>query len=134
MIRNGLAATLPSRPASVGAIRSAAERFAASCRLSEEETEAIKTAVSEAATNAIVHGYGDLDGEVKLTAELSERHPSRPDHRRRTQDAPPSRNRRLCLGLPLMSTWADHLNIISPTPSGGTEIQMHFGASERAGP
>ena len=30
----------------------------------------IKTAVSEAVTNAVIHGYGDVVGEVKLTMAL----------------------------------------------------------------
>ena len=31
----------------------------------------IKTAVSEAVTNSIVHGYGDLDGEVTIEAVIA---------------------------------------------------------------
>ena len=37
-----------------------------------EELSDIKTAVSEAVTNAIVHGYPDTLGEVTLSAELND--------------------------------------------------------------
>lgn len=123
-----LAEGFPSCPASVGAIRSAVVNFAARGDFSDEKLEAIKTAVSEAATNAIVHGYGGGDGEVTLSAELSGEvlRIAIVDHghgmlpRRETHG--------LGLGLPLISTIADHLEIISPTAGGGTEVQMHFNA------
>ena len=35
-----------------------------------EELDDVRTAVSEAVTNAIIHGYGHTDGIVYLTAEL----------------------------------------------------------------
>ena len=35
-----------------------------------EELDDVRTAVSEAVTNAIIHGYGHADGIVYLTAEL----------------------------------------------------------------
>lgn len=37
-----------------------------------EEMEEIKTAVSEAVTNAIIHGYKNQSGMVRLSAELYE--------------------------------------------------------------
>ncbi len=40
---------------------------------SVDELSDIKTAVSEAVTNAIVHGYPDATGEVTLSAELDDR-------------------------------------------------------------
>ncbi|MBR0366692.1 MAG: anti-sigma F factor [Clostridia bacterium] len=36
-----------------------------------EEMDEIKTAVSEAVTNSIIHGYHDRDGMIELEAELS---------------------------------------------------------------
>lgn len=38
---------------------------------SVDELSDIKTAVSEAVTNAIVHGYPDGEGEVELSAEIT---------------------------------------------------------------
>lgn len=35
-----------------------------------EQINDIKTAVSEAVTNCIVHGYGEKDGKIKITATI----------------------------------------------------------------
>ena len=40
------------------------------CDPTVEETAAVKTAVSEAVTNAIVHGYRDSGGEVEMRLKL----------------------------------------------------------------
>lgn len=50
--------------------RSAAAAFALQCDPTVEEIAAIKTAVSEAVTNAIVHGYRDCEGMVELSMKL----------------------------------------------------------------
>ncbi len=38
-----------------------------------EELSEIKTAISEAVTNAIIHGYNDETGEVLITGEIEDR-------------------------------------------------------------
>ncbi len=53
-----------------GLSRSAAAAFALQCDPTVEEIAAIKTAVSEAVTNAIVHGYRDGSGDVEMTMRL----------------------------------------------------------------
>lgn len=50
--------------------RSVAAAFALQSDPTVEETAAIKTAVSEAVTNAIVHGYRDESGMVELHMKL----------------------------------------------------------------
>lgn len=50
--------------------RSAAAAFALQCDPTVEETAAVKTAVSEAVTNAIVHGYRDSSGFVEMLMRL----------------------------------------------------------------
>ena len=49
-----------------GFARSAAAAFAAQCDPTVQEIGEIKTAVSEAVTNAIVHGYRGKEGRVEL--------------------------------------------------------------------
>ena len=55
-----------SRSSNEGFARSAAACFAAQMDPTLNELEDIKTAVSEAVTNAIVHGYPDAIGTVTL--------------------------------------------------------------------
>lgn len=50
--------------------RSAAAAFALQCDPTVEEIAAVKTAVSEAVTNAIVHGYRDSSGDVEMVLRL----------------------------------------------------------------
>ena len=50
--------------------RSVAAAFALQCDPTVEETAAVKTAVSEAVTNAIVHGYRDSEGEIEMRLRL----------------------------------------------------------------
>lgn len=52
--------------------RSAAAAFAMQCDPTVEEMAAIKTAVSEAVTNAIVHGYRDSGGMIEMQLKLYE--------------------------------------------------------------
>lgn len=52
--------------------RSMAAAFALQCDPTVKETAAIKTAVSEAVTNAIVHGYRDSEGNVEMIMRLYE--------------------------------------------------------------
>lgn len=56
----------PSYSVNESFARSAAAAFAAAADPTVQEISEIKTAVSEAVTNAIVHGYRDTVGEVEL--------------------------------------------------------------------
>lgn len=47
--------------------RTAAAAFAAQCDPTVKEISEIRTAVSEAVTNAIVHGYRDCTGMIEMT-------------------------------------------------------------------
>lgn len=60
----------PALSRNEGLSRSAAAAFALQCDPTVEEIAAIKTAVSEAVTNAIVHGYRDRNGTVELLMRL----------------------------------------------------------------
>ena len=63
---NEVTLTFPSRSSNEGFARSAAACFAAQMDPTLNELEDIKTAVSEAVTNAIVHGYPDAIGTVTM--------------------------------------------------------------------
>lgn len=62
----------PSRSANEGYARSVAACFAAQLDPTLEEINDIKTAVSEAVTNAIVHAYPDSLGKIVMKLRLKE--------------------------------------------------------------
>ena len=64
--------SFPSRSANEGFARSAVAAFAAQADPTMDELADIKTAVSEAVTNCIVHAYPNVIGPVTLTAALQE--------------------------------------------------------------
>ena len=67
---NLMRVSFPSRSVNEGLSRSLAAAFVALADPTVEELCDIKTAVSEAVTNAIVHGYPDTLGVVYITAAL----------------------------------------------------------------
>ena len=69
---NEMKVTFLSRSANEGFARAAAACYAAQLDPTLDELADIKTAVSEAVTNAIVHAYPDRLGTVTLTVRLFE--------------------------------------------------------------
>lgn len=69
---NEMTLTFPSRSANEAFARAAVACFAAQLDPNLEELNDIKTAVSEAVTNCIVHAYPDRIGEIYIAAALSE--------------------------------------------------------------
>ena len=69
---NRVTLRFPSKSSNESFARSAAAAFAAQLDPTLDELEDIKTAVSEAVTNAVVHGYGDTIGMITMTVRLFE--------------------------------------------------------------
>ena len=69
---NSFQLEFPSRSANEGFARAAVACFAAQMDPTLNELEDIKTAVSEAVTNAIVHAYPDSIGKVVLKGKICE--------------------------------------------------------------
>ncbi len=67
---NEVTLQFPSQSSNEGFIRSAVACFAAQMDPTLNELEDIKTAVSEAATNAIVHAYPDRIGKVTVKVRI----------------------------------------------------------------
>lgn len=65
-IRNYIKLEFPSRSSNEAFARTAAMAFAAQLDPTMEELEDIKTAVSEAVTNCIVHAYPEALGRISL--------------------------------------------------------------------
>jgi stage II sporulation protein AB (anti-sigma F factor) len=68
--KNSMRLEFSSRSRNESFARAVISAFAAQADPTLEEINDVKTAVSEAVTNAIVHGYGNGDGVVTLEAAL----------------------------------------------------------------
>ena len=69
-VHNQVILEFPSRSANEGFARTTAACFAAQLDPTLEEVNDIKTAVSEAVTNAIVHAYPDTLGKIVLKLRI----------------------------------------------------------------
>lgn len=69
---NKVKITALSRSSNEGFLRSCVASFVAQCDPTVDELADIKTAVSEAVTNCIVHGYKDKIGDILVVCELFE--------------------------------------------------------------
>jgi stage II sporulation protein AB (anti-sigma F factor) len=69
---NRMRCSFPSCSVNEALARSVAASFSAQMNPTCEEVSDIKCAVSEAVTNAIVHGYRDSIGEIELILKLEE--------------------------------------------------------------
>ncbi len=124
----------PSRSSNEGFARAAAACFAAQMDPTLNELEDIKTAVSEAVTNAIVHGYPDSIGKVTLrlriwpgnVLELIVRDRGRgiPDVERARQPMfTTGGEERSGMGFTIMESFMDKLSVRS-APGQGTTVTM----------
>ena len=71
-VTNKFAMTVLSRSSNEGFARSCIAAFATQLDPTLEETSDIKTAVSEAVTNCIVHAYKEKLGNIYINAELTD--------------------------------------------------------------
>ncbi len=70
MIENEMKLTIPSRSANESFARVAVTAFFAQLDPTIDEIADIKTAVSEAVTNCIVHAYKETIGKIHITAQI----------------------------------------------------------------
>ena len=124
----------PSCSANEGFARSAAACFAAQMDPTLEELGDIRTAVSEAVTNAIVHGYPDSLGRITLRMRIYEDHLLELQVRDRgvgISDVERARQpmyttggeERSGMGFTIMESFMDKLTVRS-TPGEGTSVIM----------
>lgn len=122
----------PAVPLAVPAIRRSVAAVAEECGLSGVEVDNVRLAVSEAATNALLHGYRGEDGVIRVTADVVDGllHVVVADFGGGI--APRSDSEGLGLGLPIMSSVSRDVQVVSE--GRGTEIRLVFDcpASEAA--
>lgn len=142
-IENYCTLEFPSRSANEGFARAAAACFAAQLDPTLEEINDVKTAVSEAVTNAIVHAYPDTLGKVELKLRL---YPGNelelivrdwgvgiPDiEQARTPLFTTGNEERSGMGFTIMESFMDAVKVRS-TPGKGTTVTMRKRFALRAG-
>ena len=118
-------ARLPGTPLGVRALRHKMTALAADCGMDPDGVADVRLAVSEAATNAVMHAYAEADGELAVTAVVvgGELEIVIGDTGGGFDDARKSPG--LGVGLSIIATVAERLRIVS-IPEGGTEIHMAF--------
>jgi anti-sigma regulatory factor (Ser/Thr protein kinase) len=124
--------TYPPVAASIPRARNAVVEFARGAGCSEPQIDSLRLAVTEAVTNAVLHGFETEAGKIQLTiARVSDEvwvliaddgcgflHPRRRSHG-------------LGWGLALIADACDDFEI-AERASGGTELRMRFVHSELA--
>ena len=124
----------PSKSSNEGFARMAAAAFAAQLDPTLEELGDIKTAVSEAVTNCIVHAYPESVGRIRLRMRILEGEKleiSIQDWGRGIEDVDKAREplyttggeERSGMGFTIMESFADKLRVRS-RPGRGTTVTM----------
>ena len=142
-VENQVTLEFPSRSANEGFARAAAACFAAQLDPTLEEVNDIKTAVSEAVTNAIVHAYPDTIGRVTVKLRVREgnlleivvkdRGVGIADvERARTPLFTTGGEERSGMGFTIMESFMDTLKVRS-APGKGTTVTMGRRIARRAG-
>ena len=135
--------TFTSRSANEGFARAAAACFAAQLDPTLDEVADIKTAVSEAVTNAIVHAYPDTLGKIVVKLRLREDRSLEivvrdwgvgiPDvDQARTPLFTTGGEERSGMGFTIMESFMDALKVRSQ-PGKGTTVTMRKRIARRAG-
>ena len=117
----------PAEPASVARLRNALAEFAASGGLTGLRLSDVRTCVSEAVTNAVVHGYRDgrAPGTINVRGELGVDDLTVTVSDDGAGFAPRSDSPGLGLGLPMIGALTTSMSILA-SASGGTEVCMAF--------
>ena len=142
-VENQVTLDFPSRSANEGFARAAAACFAAQLDPTLEEVNDIKTAVSEAVTNAIVHAYPDTIGRVTMKLRVREgrlleivvkdRGVGIADvEQARTPLFTTGGEERSGMGFTIMESFMDTLKVRS-APGKGTTVTMGRRIARRAG-
>ena len=142
-IENQVTMEFPSRSANEGFARTAAACFAAQLDPTLEEVNDIKTAVSEAVTNCIVHAYPDTLGKVSMRLRMFEDNVLEivvkdwgvgiaDVEQARTPLFTTGDESRSGMGFTIMESFMDTLKVRS-TPEKGTTVTMARRIARRAG-
>lgn len=133
-MENYMKLEVPAKSCNESFVRAVVAAFSVQLDLSIEELADIKTAVSEAVTNSIVHGYANMKGVIKITCrviddyievEITDYGVGIEDIGAAMQPLFTSKPEceRSGMGFTVMQTFMDDLKVAS-TPGEGTIITM----------
>jgi len=139
---NYISIEFPSRSANESFARVSVACFAAQMDPTLNELEDIKTAVSEAVTNAIVHAYPETLGKVLVKAKICDGNVLEivvRDHGRGIADVEKARQpmfttggeERSGMGFTIMESFMDQL-VVRSVPNRGTTVIMRRKIAARA--
>lgn len=114
----------PAVSLGIAAIRGEMTAVARECGLDERQVNDVALAVSEAATNAIVHGYRGEPGTIHVTASIGDGELTIMIADEGEGLVPRTDSPGLGLGLPIIATVARRLEVVSE--GSGTQIHMVF--------
>ena len=119
--------SLPAVPESVPVLRAAVAEFVVAAGVGESHVDAVKLAVSEAVTNAVIHAYVDAEepGEVRVDTCLRQGVIRVVVSDDGLGMMPRLDSPGLGVGLPFIADTADTLDIASGE-GGGTVLRMSF--------
>lgn len=132
-IINEVRLSFPSVSANEAFARAAAASFCAQLNPTYDELSDVKCAISEAVTNAIVHGYRDALGEVQLIMKLTDDRVFRAEIKDKGCGIPnveeamrplfttDPENERSGMGFTIIENFMDSLRVVS-SPGKGTRV------------
>jgi serine/threonine-protein kinase RsbW len=123
---------LPARPENVAVVRQALTGLGDAYDLDPELLGDIKTAVTEACNNVVLHAYPDGDGLVEVEADSDGEYTDVVvrDFGAGIQPRGFTEERSLGLGLPLIATLSSRFEIRGGGPDSGIEVDMTFSAED----
>lgn len=131
-LKNQIKMCLQSLSENVAIARVTAAAFAAQLDLTISEIDEIKVAISEAVSNAVIHGYNTQEGMIDMTMNLYDNQLEFiiQDYGRGIEDVALARQpsfstdpERMGLGFVFMESFMDELDIQSK-PQQGTIVRM----------
>ena len=135
MINNKLKVIIPAKSINEALSRNIIASFCLVLNPTMSEISDVKTAVSEAVTNCIVHAYGDEGGDIEITAtiyedsvlsvEIKDFGRGIPDVEQATQPfyTTKGEEERSGMGFTVMQTFMDTLDVVS-IEGKGTTVHM----------
>jgi serine/threonine-protein kinase RsbW len=121
---------LPARAENVAVVRHAFGGFAEALSVDEQTLADIKLAITEACTNVVIHAYDDdEDGSLEVDASIDDRRLTVVIRDRGRGIVPRPDSPGLGLGLPLIATLAESLEL-GKDDADHTEVRMTFALDE----